>query len=185
MFFISFRIALTLDVKIVWFHHQKAACVTKWHKNTIFGLSQFQKVNCGCLLLKLFIYLKNQLCVSLFIYHDFRDSNIFHTLFGLWVTKHAVRWKFLESDSLAHFRFMMQNLWRKPKMFLKVIQRFWYMGHSNRLFPPWVTFCCRKYTFFSWFWTTIWISQEKEYVTFILPYLWRNISRYGCILLLK
>ena len=32
---IPFRIALTLDVKIVWFGRQVAVCAKKWHKNAI------------------------------------------------------------------------------------------------------------------------------------------------------
>ena len=39
-----YRIAVTLDVKIVWFGCQGAFCVNKWHKNTIFGCSWFQKL---------------------------------------------------------------------------------------------------------------------------------------------
>ena len=42
---IAFNIALTLDVKIVWFDPQVAACVQKRHKNPIFGWSWFQKFN--------------------------------------------------------------------------------------------------------------------------------------------
>ena len=53
---IAFRIALTLDVKIVWFGRQVAVCVQKRHKNAIFGCSRFQKFNFDCLLLKLLIY---------------------------------------------------------------------------------------------------------------------------------
>ena len=52
---IAFRIALTLDVKIVWFGRQVAVCVQKRHKNAIFGCSWFQKFNFDCLLLKLLI----------------------------------------------------------------------------------------------------------------------------------
>ena len=53
---IAFRIALKLDVKIVWFGRQLAVCVQKRHKNAIFGCSCFQKFNFDCLLLKLLIY---------------------------------------------------------------------------------------------------------------------------------
>ena len=52
---IAFRIALTLDVKIVWFGRQVAVCVQNWHKNANFGSSWFQKFNFDCLLLKLLI----------------------------------------------------------------------------------------------------------------------------------
>ena len=57
MSIIAFRIALTLDVNIVWFGCQVAVCVQKRHKNTIFGCSWFQKFNFDCLLLKLLIFL--------------------------------------------------------------------------------------------------------------------------------
>ena len=53
---IAFRIALTLDVKIVWFCCQVAVCVQKWHKNAIFECSWFQKFNFDCLLLKILLY---------------------------------------------------------------------------------------------------------------------------------
>ena len=52
---IAFRIALTLDVQIVWFDRQMAVCVQKRHKNAIFECSWFQKFNFDCLLLKLLI----------------------------------------------------------------------------------------------------------------------------------
>ena len=55
MLIIAFRIALTLDVQIVWFGRQMAVCVQKRHKNAIFECSQFQKFNFDCLLLKLLI----------------------------------------------------------------------------------------------------------------------------------
>ena len=42
---IAFRIALTLDVQIVWFGRQMAVCVQKQHKNAIFECSPFQKFN--------------------------------------------------------------------------------------------------------------------------------------------
>ena len=41
--FIAFRIALTPDVKIVWFGCQKTLSVTKRHTKTIIGCSKFQK----------------------------------------------------------------------------------------------------------------------------------------------
>ena len=53
----AFRIAMTLDVKIVWFGRQVAVCVQKRHKSAIFGCSWFQKFNFDCLLLKLLICL--------------------------------------------------------------------------------------------------------------------------------
>jgi hypothetical protein len=53
MLIIAFRIARTLDVKIVWFSRQVAVCVQKWHKNADFGCSWFQKFNFDFLVLKL------------------------------------------------------------------------------------------------------------------------------------
>ena len=38
---IAFRIALTLNVQIVWFGRQMAVCVRKRHKNAIFECSRF------------------------------------------------------------------------------------------------------------------------------------------------
>ena len=52
---IAFRIALTLDTKIVGFGRQVAVCVQKRQKYAIFGCSRFQKFNFDCLLLKLLI----------------------------------------------------------------------------------------------------------------------------------
>ena len=53
--FIAFRIALTLDVKTVWFGRQVGVCVNKQHINAIFWCSRFQKLNFDFLLLKLLI----------------------------------------------------------------------------------------------------------------------------------
>ena len=47
----TFRVAMTLDVKILGFWHQVAVCVKKWRSNAIFGCSQFQNFNFVCLLL--------------------------------------------------------------------------------------------------------------------------------------
>ena len=47
---IGFRIALTLNVKIVWFAHQVAVCAQKRHKMQFFGVVGFKSstltVNC-------------------------------------------------------------------------------------------------------------------------------------------
>ena len=69
---IAFRIALTLDVKIVWFGRQMAVCVKNWHKNAIFGCSWFQKFNFSCLLKKLLI------CSP-------KAEHIFNFVFPLWI----------------------------------------------------------------------------------------------------
>ena len=50
---IAFRIALTLDVKIVWFRCQVAVCVNKWHECAFFWCSRYQKFNFDWLPLKL------------------------------------------------------------------------------------------------------------------------------------
>ena len=82
---IALRIALTLDVKFVWFGRQGAVCVQKRHKNAIIGCSLFQRFNFDCLLLKLLIGLpKNEkhikICVFFVdsvIFQHFRDLSIF------------------------------------------------------------------------------------------------------------
>ena len=53
---IAFRIALTLDVKIVWFCCQVAVWVQKRHKNAIFGCSWSEMFNFDCSLFMLLIY---------------------------------------------------------------------------------------------------------------------------------
>ena len=142
---IAFRIALTLDVKIVWFGRQVAVCVQNWHKNAIFGCSWSQKFNFDCLLLKSSWFFTNngthnQICVSFVdsvIYHEFRDRRIFHPLFGL-------ESKFQKSDLLGHCSFTqivhdVEKLRRKHKIFTKVIQRFWYVQHAGLMYkknPP-------------------------------------------------
>ena len=91
MLIIAFRIALTLDVQIVWFGGQMAVCVTKLKKNAIFECSRFQKFNFDCLLLNLLICSPKtekhiQICVSFVdtvIYHDFWDLSIITPFFGL------------------------------------------------------------------------------------------------------
>ena len=67
----AFRIALILDVKIVWFDCQVAVCGNKRHKKAIFGCSQFQKFNFDCLLLNLLI------CTP-------KNENIFNFVCPLW-----------------------------------------------------------------------------------------------------
>ena len=54
---ITFRIALTVDVKILWFVCQVAVCVNKRYKSALFGCSQIQKLNFNCLLHRLLICL--------------------------------------------------------------------------------------------------------------------------------
>ena len=56
---IAFRIAVTLDVKIVCFGWPVAVGVNKRHKNAIFGCTWFQKFNFPCLLIKLLIKTEN------------------------------------------------------------------------------------------------------------------------------
>ena len=56
---ISFRIAVTFDVKIVWFGYQVIGRVN--NKNANFGWSWFQKLNFDCLLIKLLICLSKTL----------------------------------------------------------------------------------------------------------------------------
>ena len=74
---IAFRIAWTLDVKIVWFSRQVAVCVQKQPKNTIFGCSWFQKFNFDGLLLKL------PIC-------SLKTENIFNTTHPLWAQSSSI-----------------------------------------------------------------------------------------------
>ena len=80
---------------------------------------------------------------------------------------------------LPRLQFLNVLLWRR------CIGGYITLGYSARLFPPQVTFCWQKYTFFSWFWTTKWISQQQEYVTFILLCMWAKYELYSWILLSK
>ena len=67
--FISFWIALTLWVKIVWFGCQVTVCVKKRHTNAIFGHSWFLKFNFDCLLNELLIsYIKTEHILSFVCY---------------------------------------------------------------------------------------------------------------------
>ena len=76
-----------------------------------------------------------QICVSFVesvIYHDCRDLNIFHPLFGFQSQIMTLGQKFQKSDFLGHCLFTqlfydVEKLRRKPKIFVKVIQRFWYV----------------------------------------------------------
>ena len=76
-----------------------------------------------------------QICVSFVdsvIYHDFRYLSIFHPLFGLKSQIMMLSQKCRKSDFLGHCSFTqlfhdVEKLRRKPKIFVKVIQRFWYV----------------------------------------------------------
>ena len=91
MFVIDVLITLKPYVEVVWFGCQVGVCVKKWHIDTIFGCSWFQKFNLDCWLQKLLICsptsqnIFNFLCPSwtIVIDRDFRKSNVFHPLFGL------------------------------------------------------------------------------------------------------
>ena len=82
------------------------------------------------------------LCVSFVesvIYHDFRDQRIFHPLFGLESKIMTLSQKFQKSDFFGHCYFTQLfhdvNKFRwTPKIFVKVIQRFWYVQHVGILF---------------------------------------------------
>ena len=115
---IDFRIALKLDVKVVWFGCQKAVFVNKLHAKAFFGWNKFQKVNFGCLLLKaLDLFTKNwshfQLCVS------FVDMSI-GEIFLKWFPSSLLF--YTQLPYTKQFR-------RKPKIILTVIQRFWYVQY--------------------------------------------------------
>ena len=87
---IAFRIAWTLDVKIVWFCCQVAVCVKKWHKMQFLCVVGFKSSTLTVnWLSSWFIHQQrkhSQVCVSFvdsIIYHDSRELSIFHPLFGL------------------------------------------------------------------------------------------------------
>ena len=108
----------------------------------------FQKFNFDCFLLKLLICSPKTenifkfVCVSLIdsvIYHDFRDLFNFHHFFGLEsqiMTLSQTIWK---SDFWGHCSFtqlfhVVGKLRQKPKIFMKVIKRFWYVSHEGLIF---------------------------------------------------
>ena len=62
------------------------------------------------------------------IYHDFRDLNIFHSIFGFESQIMTLSQKFQKSDFLGHCSFTqlfhdVEKLMRKPKIFVMVIRR--------------------------------------------------------------
>ena len=147
MSIIAFRIALTLDVKIAWFGCQVVVCVQKWHKNAIFWCSWFQKFNFSTVycLSSWFVHQQQKTYsnfgsfVESVIYHDFSDQRIFHRLFGLKSKIMTLSRKFQKRDFLGHCSFTqlfhdVKKLRRKPKIFVKVIQRFWYVQHVGLIF---------------------------------------------------
>ena len=72
--------------------------------------------------------------VDTVIYHDFGDLSIFHPFFGLESQIMTLSQKFQKSDSLGLCSFKIffhdvEKLRRIPKIFVKVIQRFWYVQH--------------------------------------------------------
>ena len=75
------------------------------------------------------------MCVFFFdsiIYHDSRDLSIFHPLFGLESQIMTLSQEFQKSDLLGHCSFAqlfhdVEKLSRKPEIFVKVTQRFWYV----------------------------------------------------------
>ena len=83
------------------------------------------------------------MCVSfvdLVIYHDFKDLNIFHPLFGFESKIMKLRKeKKRKNDFLGQCSFTQlfhdgKKLIRKPKLFMKVIQRFWYAQDVGLIF---------------------------------------------------
>ena len=68
---ISFRIALKLDVRIVWFGCQMAICVKKLQTSALFGFSRIQKLNFDCFVHRLLNCSK-------------KIGNIFHFACPLW-----------------------------------------------------------------------------------------------------
>ena len=128
---LAFRVSWTLEVKILWFGRQVAVCVQKRHKNAIFGCSWFQKFNIDCLLLKLLICSFSHLSW-------FQGPKDIPPSFWPWVTNHDVKSKkkkdFLGHCSYTQIFYDVENLRRKPKIFVKVTQRFWYVQHTGWMF---------------------------------------------------
>ena len=139
MLVIALRIALTLDVKIVWFGCQVAVCVKKRHKNAFFGCSWFQKFN---LLHKLLICSAKTENIFKFVCPLWTKSSImisgikkiFYPLFGLKSQIMTLSQKLWKNYFLGHCSFMqlfhdVEKFRRKPKSLVKVKQRFWYAQH--------------------------------------------------------
>ena len=82
--------------------------------------------------------------VDTVIYHDFGDLSIFHPFFGFKSQIMTLSQKFQKSYFLGHCSFKqffhdVEKLRRKSKIFVKVIQRFWYVQHMGLIFeknPP-------------------------------------------------
>ena len=145
MSIIAFRITLRLDVRIVWFGCHMTVCVQKWHKNAIFGCSRFQKLNFDCLLLKLPICSPTTENIFKFVCPLLTLSSIMisgtegYSTLILALSQKSLSQKFQKNDSLGHCSFTqifhnVEKLRRKPKIFMKVIQRFWYVQHAGLMF---------------------------------------------------
>ena len=143
---IAFRITLTLDLKIVWFGRQVTFCVLKRHKNAILGVVGFKSwtLTVYCLS-SWFVHQQRKtysnLCVLWWPSHTswFPEPKYIPPSFWLWVTYHEVKSKMSKSDFLGHCSFTqlfhdVKKLMRKPKILMKVIQRFWYVQHAGLMF---------------------------------------------------
>ena len=88
----------------------------------------------------------SNLCVLCWLSHLswFQGPKYFPPSFWPWVTNHDVKSKISKSDFLCHCSFTqivhdVEKLRRKPKTFVKVIQRFWCVQHAGLMFkknPP-------------------------------------------------
>ena len=139
MSIIAFRIALRLGVQIVWFGCQVAVCVQKRHKNSIFGAGWFQKFNFDCLLLNHLICSPKTENIFKFVCPLLTQSSIIISGTEGYSTNHDVQSKISKSDFLGHCSFTpifhdVEKLRRKPKIFVKVIQRFWYVQYVGLMF---------------------------------------------------
>ena len=98
------------------------------------------------------------------IYHDFRDLNIFCPLFGFESQIMTSSKKCQKSDFLDHCSFTqvfhdVEKVRRKPKIFVKVIQRFLYVQHVGLIFLS--LFLTKKYLVQkSWWW-------KQQYIFFV------------------
>ena len=139
----AFRIALTLDVKIVWFGWQVAVCVQKRHKMQFLVVVGFKSSTLTVYCLSSwFVHQQRKtysnLCVLCWLSHWtwFQGPKDIPPLFWPWVTNHDFKSKISKKWFQRSLFFFTQifhdgeKLRRKPKIFVKVIQRFWYVQHA-------------------------------------------------------
>ena len=143
---IAFRITLTLDVTIVWFGCQLTVCVQKRHKNAIFGVVGFKSSTLTVYCLSSWLVHQQRktyshLCVLCWLSHLlwFQGPKYIPSSFWLRVTNQDFKSKNSKKKFLGHCSFTqlfhdVEKLRRKPKLFVTVIQNFWYVQHVGFIF---------------------------------------------------